>query len=147
MKLICLFFLSLGLLLLASLGAGAQTFVGTNAPGQGTNYTFSLSSGATNLSLVISNSSTTYSYLYLKAGGTPTVTSFDFAATLTGQTNEINLESPEYAPGTFGLLVSTPAASTTQSFSVLLTTNRPDLRSAAYPVSKPLVFSTTGFLT
>ncbi|HWY29523.1 MAG TPA: hypothetical protein VNX46_02135, partial [Candidatus Acidoferrum sp.] len=147
MKLNRLCFLSLGLLLLVPFGAGAQTFVGTNAPGQGTNYSFTLSAGATNLSLVISNSSTTYSYLYLKAGGTPTVTSFDFAATLTGQTNEINLESPEYAPGTFGLLVSTPVASTTQSFGVLLTTNRPDLRSAAYPVSKPLVFSTTGFLT
>src|SRR5665213_1609071 len=147
MKLIRFYFLTLGLLLLALLDVGAQTFVGTNAPSQGTNYSFTLSAGATNLSLVISNSSITYSHLYLKAGGTPTVTSFDFAATLTGQTNEINLELPEYSPGTFGLLVSTPAASTTQSFSVLLTTNRPDMRSTAYPVSKPLVFSTTGFLT
>ena len=79
--------------------------------------------------------------------GTPTDTSFEFIARLNGQTNEINLESPEYAPGTYGLRVSTPAASTLQAFAAVLTTNRTDLRSAKYPVSKPLVFSTTGFLT
>ncbi len=140
--------LTIGLLLGASRGAQAQTyFAGTNAPGQSTNYSFTLSAGATNLSLVISNSATTYSYLYLKAGGTPTPTSYDYVSRLVGLTNEINLEVPQYAPATYGLLVATPAASATQGFSVVLTTNRTDLRSALYPVSKPLVFSTTGFLT
>src|SRR5271169_2733462 len=124
----------LGCFLLGGLSAAAQTFVGTNAPGVESNYTFTVSAGATNLSLVISNNSTSYSYLYLKAGGTPTDTSYDFTARLNGQTNEINLEAPEYAPATYGLLVSTPATSATQAFKVVLTTNRTDLRSAAYPV-------------
>ena len=140
-----LFYLSL--VLLAAVNSHAQLFPGTNSPGQGTNYTFTLGAGATNLSLVISNSATTYSYLLLKAGGTPTDTTFDFASRLTGQTNEINLELPEFATGSYGLRVSTPATSTTQPFTVVLTTNRSDLRSAGYPVLKPLVFSTTGSLT
>jgi len=69
--------------------ADAQTFVGTNAPGQGSNYTFTVGTGATNLSLVVSNSAAAYSYLLLKNGGTPTDTVFDFAARLSnGMTNE-----------------------------------------------------------
>ena len=125
----------------------AQTFIGTNAPGQGTNYSFTVGAGATNLSLVISNSASAYSFLLLKQGGTPTDTVFDFASRLVGQTNQINLEVPEYAAATYGLRVSTPGTSATQPFQVLLTTNRTDLRSAAHPVVKPLVFSTTGRLT
>lgn len=139
--------LGLHLALFALTRASAQTFVGTNSPGQGSNFTFTAGVGATNLSLVISNNATAYSYLLLKLGGTPTDTVFDFAARLNGQTNEVNLESPEYAAGTYGLRVSTPGTSATHPFQVLLTTNRTDLRSAAYPVLKPLVFSTTGRLT
>src|SRR5215469_11713791 len=131
----------------ATFPAFAQPFIGTNSPGTGSNFTFTVGAGATNLSLVVSNNATAYSYLLLKKGGTPTDTVFDFAARLTGQTNEINLESPEYTATTYGLRVSTPATSTAQSFHVVLTTNRTDLRSAAYPVIKPLVFSTTGSLT
>jgi hypothetical protein len=133
------------LLPLASLNA--QTFPGTNAPGTGTNFTFTVGSAATNLSLVISNNAAAYSYLLLKFGGTPTDTVFDFASRLVGQTNQINLEVPQFASGTYGLRVSTPAASGTHAFQVVMTTNRTDLRSAAYPVLKPLAFSTTGFLT
>ena len=131
----------------AIIPAFGQTFLGTNSPGTGSNFTFSLTAGATNLSVVVSNNTAAYSYVLLKKGGTPTDTSFDFIARLGGQTNEINLEPPEYAPGTYGLRISTPAASTLQAFAAVLTTNRHDLRSADYPVSKPLVFSTTGFLT
>jgi hypothetical protein len=131
----------------ASVPVFAQPFLGTNAPGTGSNYTFTVGAGATNLSLVVSNNSTAYSYLLLKKGGTPTDTVFDFAARLNGQTNEINLESPEYTGTNYGLRVSTPATSTAQAFRVVLTTNRTDLRSAGYPVIKPLVFSTTGVLT
>ena len=137
----------LGYLLAGVLSVSAQTFVGTNSPGQGSNFTFTVVAGATNLSVVVSNNATAYSCLLLKKGGTPTDTIFDFAARLDGQTNEINLEAPEFATGSYGLRVSTPAASTTQAFSVILTTNRTDLRSAGYPVSKPLVFTTTGSLT
>ena len=125
----------------------AQSFVGTNAPGQATNYTFTVGAGATNLSLVISNNASAYSYLLVKKGGSPTDAVFDFASRLNGQTNQINLENPEYSTGTYGLRVSTPGSSTAQAFQVALTTNRSDLRSAGYPVLKPLVFSTTGNLT
>jgi hypothetical protein len=139
--------LSLSIATLTISQAQAQTLVGTNAPGQGSNFTFTVGAGATNLSLVLSNNATAYSYLLLKKGGTPTDTVFDFAARLNGQTNEVNLEAPEYAAATYGLRVSTPATSATQSFQVVLTTNRTNLRSAGYPVLKPLVFSTTGNLT
>jgi hypothetical protein len=125
----------------------AQTFAGTNAPGTGSNFTFTVGAGATNLSLVISNNATAYSYLLIKNAGTPTDTVFDWAARLNGATNEINLEAPEYAAGNYGLRVSTPGGSATHAFQVVMTTNRTDLRSGAYPVLKPLVFSTTGNLT
>jgi hypothetical protein len=110
--------------------AFGQSFVGTNSPGAGSNFTFTLTAGATNLAVVVSNNATAYSYVLIEDGGTPTDTSFEFIARLNGQTNEINLESPEYAPGTYGLRISTPAASTLQAFAAVLTTNRADLRSA-----------------
>ena len=127
----------------------AQTFSGTNVSGLGTNYTFTMGTGATNLSLVLSNSSAAYSYLLLKKGGTPASdTDFDFIARLDGgPTNQINLESPEFTRTNYGLRVLTPLASANQAFTVRLTTNRTDLRSAGYPVLKPLAFSTTGNLT
>lgn len=127
--------------------ARGQIFAGTNAPGQGTNFNFTAEAGATNFSLVISNSANVYSYLLLKPGGVPTDTDFSWVSRLSGRTNQINLEFPEFASGTYGLRVSTPAASATHVFQVALTTNRTDLRSAAYPALKPLVFSTTGSLT
>ncbi len=125
----------------------AQTFPGTNAPGTGSNYNFTVGAGATNLSLVISNNATAYSYLLIRNGGIPTDTVFDWAARLNGATNEINLEAPEFAAGNYGLRVSTPGSSATHPFQVLMTTNRTDLRSTAYPVLKPLTFSTTGRIT
>ena len=124
-----------------------MTFVGTNAPGQGSNFTFTVGAAATNLSLVVSNDASSYAYLLLKKGGAPTDTVFDYAARLDGLTNEINLQPPEFAAVTWGLRVSTPAGSATDPFRVVLTTNRTDLRSAAYPVLKPLTFVATGTLT
>ena len=125
----------------------AQTFVGTNAPGQSTNFSLTIGPGATNLSLVVSNSAAAYSYLLLKRGATPTDTDFDFISRLSSQTNQINLELPELILTNYGLRVSTPASSGSQPFTVVLTTNRTDVRSAGYPVLKPLVFSSTGALT
>ena len=84
-----------------------QSFNGTNAPGAGTNFTFTPAAGVTNLSVVVSNNAAAYSYVLLKKGGTPTDTDFDFIARLSGQTNEINLEMPEYSAGTYGLRIST----------------------------------------
>ena len=137
-----------GLFLVFSIKAYSQNiFIGTNSPGQETNFSFSISSAATNFSLVLSNNATAYSFLLLKAGGTPTDSNFDYASELVGQTNQINLEIPECVPGTYGLLVSTPAGSGRQAFNFELNTNVAGLRSAASPVSKPLVFTTTGTLT
>lgn len=145
------FFLTGGLLLISlvisTVDTSAQTFIGTNAPGAATNYSFTVGVGATNLSLIISNAPATYSYLRLAKGRTPTDTDFDFISRLNGATNRINLQSPEFVVTNYGLRVSTPAGSTTHAFSVVLTTNRTDLRTAAYPVLKPLAFTTTGVLT
>src|SRR5260370_25773334 len=93
----CVFAAILVMAALAANRSQALTFIGTNAPGQGTNFSFTTTAGATNLSLVISNDATAYSYLLLKKGATPTDSDFDFASRLTGQTNQINLEIPEYS--------------------------------------------------
>ena len=125
----------------------AQTFVGTNQPGGATNFTFTLPAGVTNLSLTISNTATAFSHLLLKKGGEPTDTDADFAARVNGKfTNAINLEWPEFAATNYGLRVRTPAGSAAQAFQVILSTNRSDLRLAAYPVQKPITFTTTGTL-
>ena len=122
-------------------------WVGTNAPGQTTNFTFSLNTGATNLALVVSNNASAYSHLLLARGRTPTDTDFDFIARVNGQTNQIVLEAPEFRATNYGLAVRTPGASALQSLKVLLSTNRPDLRSGSYPVLKPLAFTATGMLS
>ena len=121
----------------------AQIFTGTNAPGQGTNFVFTVPGGTTNLSLSVLNNSTAYSYLLVKRGGAPTDTDYDFSARLPGQNNTLSLETPELAATNYGLRVSTPAASARHPFAVVLTANLPGMRSAAYPVVKPLVFSTS----
>src|SRR5215468_8456373 len=125
--------------------AGAQTFSGTNAPNTGTNFSFAVGAGATNLSLVISNSATVYSHLYLKRGGPAATNDFDFVARLNGQTNQINLESPEFMATSYGLRVVTPATSAQHPFNVVLTTNSPIIR-FPLPALKPVLFSTTGSL-
>ncbi|HUA66043.1 MAG TPA: hypothetical protein VME24_09355 [Alphaproteobacteria bacterium] len=148
MKSIRILLVTWAVTVLAAFGAAAQiTFVGANAPGNGTSYVFNIPAGVTNLSLLVSNSSTTYADLFLTPGGTPTTTSFTYVSRLVGMTNQIDLELPECVTGSYGLLVSTPAGSTTDPFNVVLTTNRPDIRSAEYPALKPLAFSTTGAIT
>src|SRR5262249_23582942 len=103
----------------------AQTLSGTNAPNTGTNFSFTVGAGATNLSLVISNSATAYSHLYLKRGGPAATNDFDFVARVNGQTNQINLELPEFMATSYGLRVVTPATSAQHAFNVVLTTNSP----------------------
>src|SRR5688572_8970258 len=127
--------------------ANAQPFVGTNAPGGATNYSLAVPVAATNVSFVISNNATAYSHLLLKRNGTPTDTDFTFISRLNARSNHINLELPEFQTGNYGLRVRTPSGSLTQAFNVVMTTDRQDLRSVAYPVLKPHVFTTTGTLT
>ena len=126
----------------------AGLFVGTNSPGQGTNFSFTIPAGATNLSVVVSNNTAAaYSWLFLESNGVPTTSSYEFTSRLVGVSNQINLESPEFATGNYGLLVFTPTSSTSQGFDVVVSSNLSNLRTANYPVSKGLVFSTTGYLT
>ena len=127
--------------------AGAQnlTFVGNNQPGAGSSFTFTLGSGATNLALVVTNSATAFSHLYLKRGGVASLTNYDFVSRLDRTTNSINLEPPELVAGSdYGLWVYTPTNSLAQAFTVALTTNRADARLASMPILKPLAFSATG---
>src|SRR6185436_1174035 len=94
----------------------AQTFSGTNAPNTSTSFSFTVGVGATNFSLVVPNSATAYSHLYLKRGGPAATNDFDFVARLNGQTNQINLELPEFIATSYGLRVFTPAASVQHAF-------------------------------
>ena len=137
------------LALLTVFSGSAQTFfVGTNAPGTGTNFTVNLAANVTNLSLTVSNTGAVYSHLLVKRGGVPTDANYDWIAQLNGANNAINLQLPELsAPTNYGLRVRTPAGSALHPFRVAMTTNRADIRSNAYPALKPLVFSTTGVLT
>lgn len=136
------------LLLAASLlPTRAQTFLGTNAPGAATNFSFTLGPGATNLALVVTNNATVYSHLLLARGRTPTAADFDFIARLNGATNRLVLQPPEFIATNYGLRVFTPATSAQHAFAVTLTTNRTDLRAAPYPVLKPVAFTVTGTVT
>jgi hypothetical protein len=125
--------------------AGAQTFLGTNQPGAGSSFQFTLAAGTTNLSLMVPNSSTAFSHLYLKRGGVASLTNYDFVSRLDRTTNSINLEPPELVAGAnYGLWVYTPTSSLAQAFTVSLTTNRADARLASMPILKPLAFSVSG---
>src|SRR3954470_3019354 len=90
-------------------GVQAQSLAGTNAPGAATNFSIVVPAGATNFSLVVSNNSTAYSHLLLKKGGTPTDTDYDFISRLNGRTNQINLELPQFASGSYGCGCVRPA--------------------------------------
>ena len=138
---------AIGLLLFGS-PIHAQTFVGTNSPGAGSDFTFSVPAGATNLSLSLSNTAASWSYLLLKRGAPPTDTDFDFISRLDGAANQLNVEPPEFVDATnYGLRVLTPLGSAEHGFSVGLRTNQTGLRSAASPVLKTLVCSTSGALS
>ncbi|HXU76815.1 MAG TPA: hypothetical protein VN794_09615, partial [Methylomirabilota bacterium] len=52
-----------------------------------------------------------FSHLLLKRGVAPSDTSYDFIALANGQTNAINLESPEFAVTNYVLRVRTPTNS------------------------------------
>jgi Flp pilus assembly protein TadG len=124
---------------------GAQTFPGTNQPGAGSSFQFTVAAGATNLSLVVTNSATAFSYLYLKRGGVASLSNCDFVARLNQLNNSLNLEPPELVAGaSYGLWVYTPTNSVADAFAVSLSTNRADARLASLPILKPLAFLATG---
>ncbi len=127
----------------------AQTFSGTNAPGNALDFTISVSAPQTGLAVATTNNTgSAFSRLYLKSGGTASSATFDWSSTFDGSTqNEIYLERPELVTGNYGLDVATPGNSGSHSFTVVATANPANLRSATKPVSKPVTSSSTGALT
>ncbi|HWH69984.1 MAG TPA: hypothetical protein VNT26_11390, partial [Candidatus Sulfotelmatobacter sp.] len=136
----------LSLALLFPLLAHAETFVGTNAPGQSTAFSFALGTGTTNLALYLTNTSSGFSHLLLKKNGVPTDTDYDFVAQVDGRDNAINLEVPELAAASYGLRVRTPLSSQPNNFVVSLRTNVDGLRSAGLPAMKSQATALTGSL-
>lgn len=127
--------------------AAAIAFTGTNPPGGESFFGFEVATATTNLSLVLTNSSGAFSHLFLKRGAAVATNSYDHVARLESGLNAINLELPELQPGTnYSLLVYTPQGSGSHTFAAVLTTNRAELRTAGWPVVKPMIFSVAGTL-
>lgn len=132
---------------LAVPGSFSQTFTGTNLPGGFQDFDITVSSGATNLAIVVPGNTGEFSHLLLKRGGTPSQSDYDFIALANGHTNAIHLELPELSAGSYVVRVLTPAISAAHNFTASVAVNVPDLRLAARPVNKPLVTATHGVLT
>jgi len=138
-------------LLLFSLGsAHSQTpqgvFPGTNPPGGFTDFSVTLDQSVTNVAFVLPGTASAYSYLLVKKGNPPNDNDFDFISAQDGKTNSVNIELPDTGAGTYHVRVKTPSSSVTHGFSLEVTSNRPDMRSAAYPVSKRITSQSTGFM-
>lgn len=133
--------------LVAPQGVPAQVFSGTNAPNAATNFSVSVSGSMTNLSFIVGGDSSSYSHLLVRKGSAPTDTSYDFSAQLNGQTNTLHLEQPEVSAGTYYVRVRTPASSQAHAFTLVVESNRVDLRTAARPVTKPWGSPATGVAT
>src|SRR4030095_5246470 len=97
--------------LLATSSVFAQVFTGTNAPGAGQNFSFSVGPGVTNLALTVPGSAAGYSSIYLRKGSAPDRVVYDFSSQLLARTNGIYLEQPELTQGTYWVRVETPATS------------------------------------
>jgi large repetitive protein len=124
--------------------ARAQTFTGTNSPGSATDFSVQIGAGVTNLALTVGGSASAFSHILLKSGATATDSSYDFISQLDGQTNTLNIEVPELAaPSTYYIHVRTPSNSVTHAFTLLVETNRTDVRTLR-AASKPLVTTLTG---
>ncbi|MGZ5567011.1 MAG: hypothetical protein ACXWKG_08365, partial [Limisphaerales bacterium] len=123
--------------------ARAQTFTGTNSPGTGTNFIIQVGAGTTNIALTVGGSATAFSHLLLKSGQAATDNSYDFISQLDGQTNTLNIEIPELLATNYYIRVRTPSNSVTHAFTLLVESNRTDVRTVR-PPSKPLVSTNTG---
>ena len=69
----------------------AVTFTGTNQPCNAADFALNVGPGSTNLAVSINGLPSAYSYLLLKAGGTPSETNYDFRAVQNMVSNAINL--------------------------------------------------------
>lgn len=128
-----------------NLSGQSFTFTGTNQPGTTRDFAFNLATGTTNLTININGSATAFSHLLLRRGLPPTNT-YDFIASQDQAGNGINLQAPEFIRTNYVLRVQTPANSVAHSYTVTVTTNSLNLRSATYPATKLLVTTNTGNL-
>lgn len=122
---------------------------GTNAPGTGSNFTFTSPTNRTGMRITFgAQTNTAYSYLFLKKNGVPTETDFDYVSRSDVWTNRICVEQPEFDPAVtnYGLRVFTPPASPTHSFMVAIAASAPD-RAVVRPAVKPASFTVSGVLT
>jgi hypothetical protein len=116
----------------------AQTYVGTNAPGGVADFTVQIGAGSTNLAITLTGDNSGYSLLLLRKGVTPTETAYDYASLEANRPNALFLENPELSSGTWHIRIKTPATSPAHRYSLLVQTNRSDLRGPNTPVTKPL---------
>jgi len=130
-----------------SLRGQSFTLTGSNLPGATRDFPINIPAGVTNVAISIDGTATGFSHLLLRAGAVPTDTTYDFIASLDGQPNAINLETPQLTPANYTLRVRTPLASLAHPFTVTVSTNLSGLRTAALPATKPLAATTTGDLT
>lgn len=138
---------SLGAALLA-LGplatARAETFSDTNASGTWRDYTVPIDSGVTNVVWSVTGQPGAYSHLLLKAGATPSLTDYDVAARIDGQSNVLALELPDLLPTNYIVRVYTPPASAAHAFTLTVARDQAGTRSAAQPAAKPIGSLTEG---
>ncbi len=134
-------------LLASALQLAAQTYPGTNAPNTASPYAVPVGAAATNLSFSVNGGASAYSYVLVRKGSPPTDTSYDFSSQLTGQPNAVHLDQLDVSAGTYYVRVKTPAGSATHAFSLVVETNRTDLRTSARPVSKSISGFASGLIT
>lgn len=142
---VVLAFLGLAVLNL-NLLAQSYTLTGTNQPGAAMDFSIPLGPGATNLSLSVAGTASSYSQLLLRAGVAPSATNYDYIALQTGQGNAINLEAPEFKLTNYVLRVFTPTNSLAHTFTVSVLTNATDFRSLTRPATKTLITTNQGTL-
>src|SRR5436190_20193949 len=123
--------------------ANAQTFTGTNSAGTATDFSIQVSAGTTNIALTVGGSATAFSHILLKSGVPASDSSYDFISQLDGQGNTLNIEVPELLATNYYIRVRTPANSATHSFTLLVESNRTDVRTVR-AASKPLASINTG---
>jgi hypothetical protein len=112
-------------------------FTGTLPPNAATNIPVTLGAGATNLSISLAGTANAYGFLFLRKDAAPTDLVYDFSAQTPGQTNSLSLEQPEFSTGTWHVRVRNPLAGIA-AYTLVVETNRNDLRTSSRPVSKRL---------
>jgi large repetitive protein len=117
----------------------AEVLPGNNPAGSYTDFLIVVPPDATNLSLTVAGTSSSWSYLIVTKGDVPSTDEYDWSSQLDRTTNALYLEGPEVAAGDHLLVrVKTPTSSGAHSFTLYTEPNRTDLRTANKPMTKSL---------